>query len=135
MNGDIVTSLNIGNLLSSHEKVGGIATIALKQFEVKIPYGYITVKNKIIQRFEEKPTLSFMANAGIYVFEEKLLDHIPAGKVCSLETEIFPSLISRKELLNSYFENAYWADVGSMVDFERVNDEILTNGNLVPHRA
>jgi hypothetical protein len=27
--------------------------------------------------------------------------------------------------MNSFFEEAYWADVGSMTDFERVNDEAL----------
>lgn len=135
MNGDIVTSLNISNLISSHEKAGGIGTIALKRFEVKIPYGYITLrKDSMIQRFEEKPTLSFMANAGVYVFERKLLKYIPQNTICSLETEVFPKLITKGEALNSFFENAYWADVGSMTDFERVNDEILTNGELGNHR-
>jgi NDP-sugar pyrophosphorylase family protein len=132
MNGDIVSSLNINNLISAHESFRGIGTIALKKFEIKIPYGYITLnKNQTIQRFEEKPTLSFMANAGIYLFEKRLFDYIPEKKVSSLETEIFPQLINRDEILNSYFENAYWADVGSMVDFERVNDEVLTNGDII----
>lgn len=132
MNGDIVTSLNVANLVSCHEKARGIGTIALKKFEVKIPYGYITLrKDAMIQRFEEKPTLSFMANAGIYVFEQGMLEYIPDRKVCSLENETFPKIISNGEFLNSYFENAYWADVGSMTDFERVNDEILANGELV----
>lgn len=27
--------------------------------------------------------------------------------------------------MDAYFEEADWADVGSMTDFERVNDEIL----------
>ena len=134
MNGDIVSSLNIYNLHSAHQSVGGIGTVALKKFEVKIPYGYITLnRNQTIQRFEEKPTLSFMANAGIYVFEPKIFNYIPEGKVTSLETEIFPTLINRGEILHSFYENAYWADVGSMVDFERVNDEVLTNGALVNH--
>ena len=129
MNGDIVTSLNISNLLASHEKAVSIGTIALKKFEIKIPYGYVTLhKNELIQGFEEKPTLSFMANAGIYVFEPRMLEYIPEQKICSLETETFPKLLSRGEFLNSYFENAYWADVGSMTDFERVNDEILSKG-------
>lgn len=131
MNGDIVTSLNLSSLVAAHERAQGIGTIALKKFEVKIPYGYITVnRNDIIQRFEEKPTLSFMANAGIYVFNRKLLDYIPEKKTFSLETEVFPTLISRGEKIGSYYENAYWADVGSMVDFERVNDEVLANGAL-----
>ena len=82
MNGDIVTSLNIANLISSHERAASIGTIALKKFEIKIPYGYITLhKNGMIQRFEEKPTLSFMANAGIYIFEPRMFEYIPEQKI------------------------------------------------------
>src|SRR5579875_153920 len=131
MNGDIVTSLNIAKFVTTHQISRGIGTIALKKFEIKVPYGYITLnKNSTIQRFEEKPTLAFMANAGIYVSEKRIFDYIPAHKQCSLETETFPALLSHGESINSYYENAYWADVGSMVDFERVNDEVLTNSQL-----
>lgn len=132
MNGDIVTSLNIANLISTHKASGGIGTIALKKYEVKIPYGHITLnKNTSIQRFEEKPTLSFMANAGMYVMEPRIFSYIPENRVSSLETEIFPRLLSRGEMLNSYYENAYWADVGSMTDFERVNDEMLNVNSVI----
>lgn len=126
MNGDIVSSLNIGRLIENHVRAGGIGTIALKRFEVKVPYGYLTLDSQgIIQKFEEKPTFSFMANAGIYVFEPTILASIPGGRVSSLETEVFPLLLSKGERINSYFEEAYWADIGSMTDFERVNDEVL----------
>lgn len=135
MNGDIVTSLNIANLVATHESERSVGTIALKKFEVKIPYGYVTLRNNAsIQRFEEKPTLSFMANAGVYVFERRLLDYVPENKTSSLELETFPKLISNGEIVNSYFENAYWADVGSMTDFERVNDEMLANDQPIPSR-
>jgi len=134
MNGDIITNMNISNLVETHRKTGGIATIALKEFGVKIPYGHVVAdKGGKVTAFEEKPTLSYMANAGVYVLEPMLLDSIPKGRVCSLETETFPSLIARGELINSYFEPAYWADVGSMADFERVNNEALSDASvLVP---
>jgi len=125
MNGDIVTSLNIRNLLDTHSRLGGLGTIALKKYDVKVPYGYITVDGDTVKKFEEKPTLSFMANAGIYVLQPRILESIPLGRTCSLETEVFPLLLSKGERVNSFFEEAYWADVGSMTDFERVNDEAL----------
>jgi len=127
MNGDIITNLNVANLVATHKEKGGIATIALKEFGVRIPYGHVVVDGAgRVSAFEEKPTMSYMANAGVYVLEQKLLESIPEGRVCSLETETFPSLIGKGELINSYYEPAYWADVGSMADFERVNDEALS---------
>jgi len=126
MNGDIVTSLNVRNMIQAHKERGGTATIALKKFDVKVPYGHITTgEDSTIRKFEEKPTLSLTANAGIYVLEKSVFGLIPAGRTFSLETEVFPTLIERGERLNSYFEEAYWNDVGTMVDFEKVNDEVL----------
>jgi mannose-1-phosphate guanylyltransferase len=134
MNGDIVTSLNINNLLKTHQTLGGVGTIALKKYDVKMPYGFITTgENGRITKFEEKPTLSFMANAGVYILEADVLSSIPQGRPSSLETEIFPGLISEGKRLNSYFEDAEWADVGSMTDFERVNDAVL--GKYLEERA
>jgi NDP-sugar pyrophosphorylase family protein len=129
MNGDIITDLNIGHLIKSHHEGNGIATIAVKKYGVKIPYGHITVdQDSRIVAFAEKPTISYLANAGVYVMEPKILSYIPGGRQSSLETEIFPSLLSKGERINSYFEEADWADVGSMADFERVNDQVLANG-------
>lgn len=132
MNGDIVTNLNVSKMVAIHRKVGGVATIALKEFGVRIPYGHIVVDGEgKVTAFEEKPTLSYMANAGVYVMEPEVLDEIPSGKATSLETETFPRLISKGKTISSYFESAYWADVGSMADFERVNNEALTDPSIM----
>lgn len=131
MNGDIVTDLNVSKLVATHRRLGGMATIALKEFDVKIPYGHVNVDGAgKVTAFEEKPTLRYMANAGVYVMEPDILEEIPSGKVASLETDVFPKLIAKGKTINSYFESAYWADVGSMADFERVNDEALSDPAL-----
>ena len=132
MNGDIVTNLSVSNLVATHRRKGGIATLALKEFGVKIPYGHVMVdKDGKITEFKEKPVLSYMANAGVYVMEPRVLDAIPPGKSVSLETEVFPQLIAKGEVINSYFESAYWADVGSMADFERLNNEAAADQSIV----
>jgi len=132
MNGDIVTNLDVTKLVATHVKGGGVATIALKEFGVKIPYGHIVVDGAgRVTAFEEKPTLSYMANAGVYVMEPRVMDAIPSGKVASLETDVFPKLIAKGEVIHSYFESAYWSDVGSMADFERVNNEALTDPSII----
>jgi NDP-sugar pyrophosphorylase family protein len=127
MNGDIVTSLNVRNLIRVHKERGGTATLALKNYDVKVPYGHVTTgQDSVIRKFEEKPTLHLMANAGIYVLDRSIFGSIPSGRPCSLETEVFPALLERGDRLNSYYEEAYWNDVGTMGDFERVNDEFLS---------
>ncbi len=132
MNGDIITSLNLRKLIHFHEEIGGIGTIALKKFEVQIPYGHVEINaNSTIQKFAEKPIFSFSANAGIYVFEPKIFKYIPPNLVVSLETETFPTLLKNGERLNGYYEEAYWADVGTITDFERVDKELFQS---FPHK-
>lgn len=127
MNGDIVTSMNIKRLLEFHNNKGGIGTIALKTFELKLPYGLVDVgDDSRIVGFREKPSISFMVNAGVYVLEKEIFHYIPEGKISSLETDVFPKLISDGKVLNSYYEEAYWADIGTVSDFERADAEVLS---------
>jgi mannose-1-phosphate guanylyltransferase len=127
MNGDIVTSLNLRGLREFHKEHGGIGTIALKKFEVSVPYGHIELDaDASIRKFTEKPTFSFFANAGVYVFEPKIFRYIPNDKVASLEKETFPTALAKGERLNGYHEEAYWADIGTVTDFERVDKEFLS---------
>ncbi|UCB60582.1 MAG: NDP-sugar synthase [Candidatus Bathyarchaeota archaeon] len=127
LNGDIVTSLNIKQLIKFHEKHQGIGTIALKKYEIPVPYGHVELDedNHTIGKFEEKPTFSFKANAGVYILEPRILDYIPSNRVVSMERETFQELLKKGEQLNGYFEDAYWADVGTLTDFERVDKELL----------
>jgi mannose-1-phosphate guanylyltransferase len=126
MNGDIITTLNIYHLVEFHNQKQGIGTIALKNFQVQVPYGHITLdSNQRILNFDEKPTLTIPSNAGIYIFNKKVLEYIANDRVVSLETEVFPALLESGEQLNGYYEDSYWADVGTITDFEKVDKELL----------
>ncbi len=126
INGDIATTLNLRKLVEYHRSDASIATVALKKFTVDIPYGYVTVNsdNSRITGFEEKPTLTYMANAGIYVFEPEILQHLGSvGKVVSLERDVFPKLISGGYKLKGYFQDAFWSDVGTLADLEKADKQ------------
>ena len=67
-----------------------------------------------------------MANAGIYVLEPNILQYIPSNTVVSIEKDVFPKLLNNNIKLGGYYEDAYWADVGTISDFERVDKELLS---------
>lgn len=127
MNGDIITSMNLRNLVNFHQEHSGIGAIALKEYKVEIPYGYIeTDSNALIQNFQEKPAITYKANAGVYVFEPKLFDFIESDKTVSLEREVFPQLIKQGKRLYGYHEEAFWADVGDLAQYEKANAEFTS---------
>ncbi|MBQ8222613.1 MAG: nucleotidyltransferase family protein [Bacteroidales bacterium] len=77
-NCDILIEEDYSEILNYHRSNNNELTVvaALKTFS--IPYGTITTgDNGILESIEEKPTLSFKINTGLYILEPSLLDDIP----------------------------------------------------------
>lgn len=96
LNGDSLCLLDLTSLLNFHVKQDGIASVTVVYAEERKDGGFIEIdeRNRVIS-FNEKryngrtPYL----NAGIYVFDRKVLNFIPPRHACSLENEVFPSLL------------------------------------------
>ena len=115
-NGDIVSSLNVNELLSLHKANGGIGTLGLWEVEDPTRYGIVGLdsENKIT-KFLEKPAksevFSNLINAGSYIFEDDIFDCMPKGKH-SLERDVFPNLTEPQQLNGMAFEG-YFIDAGT----------------------
>jgi len=116
INGDLITSVDIGSLIKEHKKSGVLASISL--FEVEDPTRFGVVKltedNKIIQ-FQEKPKLedafSNLINAGTYVLEPEIFEIMPDG-AHSMERDVFTKIAPKGEMLGFEFEG-YFVDAGT----------------------
>ncbi len=117
-NGDIISSLDVRDMLEFHEKHDGIATIALYPVpeEEVHRFGVVDIDddNKI-HAFVEKPdpqeAPSNLINAGTYILDREVIERIPEGRPVSIEREIFPEL-AEEGLLYGYTFEGYWVDVG-----------------------
>lgn len=71
----------------------------------------------LIERFVEKPSefVSDRINAGIYIFNPKILDRIQP-KPTSIEKEIFPQM-AKDGALHALDLQGYWMDVGQPKDY------------------
>ena len=110
MNGDIVTDFPIGRLLRHHAKGGYKATMALSPYRHKVPLGCVTLENGAIVEFREKPLITELANAGIYVFSPEILTRITEGNFPI--TNLFESCIERNEPIGGFVIEESWADIG-----------------------
>jgi len=129
MNGDLLTDIDLKQLVKYHEEKGGMATIALTTVEDPTKYGSVEInKEGRIIRFVEKPehgkAPSNLINAGIYILEPEIFDYIPDGKKVRIETEIFPQLVEEEQLYG-FKTNEFWMDIGEPPDYLRANAEIL----------
>ena len=115
-NGDIISSLDVGELLALHKSNGGIGSLGLWQVDDPTRFGIVGLdkKNKIT-KFKEKPkpteVFSHLINAGSYIFEQDIFDFMPHGKH-SLERDVFPKLAEHQQLNGMQF-TGYFIDAGT----------------------
>ena len=85
ISGDVLTDIDLSEVVAFHEKRGALATLALKAVDNPFEFGIvITNEDGAVERFLEKPTwgqvFSDTINTGIYVLEPEIFDFIPEGR-------------------------------------------------------
>jgi NDP-sugar pyrophosphorylase family protein len=125
-NGDVLTSLDLSDLIDVHCNSGAAATIATHERQVNVDLGVIQFDGmeKIIG-YIEKPTYQFQVSMGIYVFEPRVLKYIPHNQYLD-----FPNLVLRlieaQERVSGYKFDGYWQDLGRPDDYEQAVQEFET---------
>jgi len=133
--GDILTNINIKNLLHHHQSRQAWATVALASgFTVRVGLADIEENGKI-RGFVEKPTLEKPVSIGILVLKGKALDEMDQLKMArrglDLMGNVIPHLIKKGKPVYSYITDAFWYDIGSTEAYEKLNhklvDEMFSN--------
>ncbi len=130
MNGDILTDLDLAAMIASHVQRGADISISLKRVADPSRYGLVlTGADGTVLGFVEKPGSGEAAtdeiNAGIYFFEPWVVGEIPISGSCSLERELFPTLIDRGARVIGYRQNCYWNDLSTPDDYLLAHRDIL----------
>lgn len=77
-NCDILIEDDYANILEYHRSNKNELTVVAAVKTLSIPYGtIITGENGLLESIEEKPTLTFKINTGLYILEPSLLNDIP----------------------------------------------------------
>jgi NDP-sugar pyrophosphorylase family protein len=132
-NGDVLTTLDFKDLVSTHKNSGAMATIAMHTRTEKIDLGVIQCNGSHqIVGYIEKPTYDFQVSMGIYVFEPRVLSYIPYNQYLDFP-DLVLKLIEHGELVMGYPFYGYWQDLGRPDDYERaVNDFESLKSEFLP---
>jgi len=118
LNSDVICTFPFADLLAFHKKHGAEGTILVTKVDEPSKYGVVvSSEDGKIQRFVEKPKVYVgnKINAGIYIFNPKILDRIEP-KPTSIEKEIFPQMADEGQLFCMTLPG-YWMDIGQPKDF------------------
>lgn len=123
-NGDILTLLDINQLVNFHKDQKALCTIASHQRTHKINLGVIEheIDSKWVSGYIEKPSLNFLVSMGMYVFEPGVLDFIPKGEYFDFPT-LVNTLLTANEKVACYPYDGYWRDLGNPEDFTEANED------------
>ena len=114
MNGDSFLDLALEKFLRWFEQLSAPAAMVLTKVDDVSRYGQVSLEGGLIQSFQEKQASSGAGwiNAGIYCFERKVLLSSPWNGKFSLERDLFPVLVARKQLAGFPYEG-YFIDIGT----------------------
>lgn len=129
-NSDIVCNIDLCDLIQFHKQKKADLTIAVTRVANPSAYGVIEYDPfGYATSFTEKPKpgeeKSNYINAGIYVFEPKILDLISTRKVVSIEKDIFPMLVKKGYKVAVYQKGSYWIDIGTPEKYMQVHRDIF----------
>jgi dTDP-glucose pyrophosphorylase len=122
MNGDLLTKISFSQLLDFHKDHNAVATMCVRQYEMRVPYGVVDVDEHIVLNLEEKPLHSFFVNAGIYVLNPQIIEFIPKDRFYDM-TDLFQDIIKKKKPISAFPIREYWLDVGRIPDYHKANGD------------
>ena len=112
LNCDVITDVNMNEVINFHIKKNCLMTMCVKHYRYQNPYGVIKSKNSLFKGFEEKPSIDFKINAGIYIFSSKIIHFMKKYKFKNVE-ELINNLKKKNKKISLFpiYEN--WHDLGS----------------------
>ena len=130
LNGDILTDVDLHQVVARHRERGAAATLVLYPVENPAAYGLVELDaEERVRRFVEKPDPDQITtdtiNAGIYVLQTSTLELMPPGQPHSIERGFFPALLERGDLVCAHVHRGYWIDIGTPERYLEVHRDVL----------
>jgi len=121
-NGDVITDIRYGELLDFHIHHGAMATMAVRIYEWKHPFGVVQTNGVEIVGFEEKPIVRSHINAGVYALDPGSLSILNVDEHCDMPT-LFEIIQKKNHRTVAYPMHEPWLDVGRPDDLAQANKE------------
>ena len=142
LNGDVLVDIDFQRLVALHREREAAATLALVRVPDPSAFGLVPVDDDDrVTAFLEKPGdledswVTDLINAGVYVLEPSVLDHVPAGQPSSFERNLFPSLLTSGAPVYGYELHGYWRDLGTPIAYLAAQFDLLEGRLHLPINA
>jgi mannose-1-phosphate guanylyltransferase/mannose-1-phosphate guanylyltransferase/phosphomannomutase len=135
-NADILTDLDLRQLMAFHRQHGGQGTLTLTRVADITPFGLVECDaTGRVQAFREKPdpeqAAQYLAagintiNAGTYVLDPAVFEPYPVGQPLSFERVVFPEMLTRGLAVHGFVWGGHWLDMGTPAKYLQAQWDVL----------
>ena len=118
MNGDILTQVDFRAMLDFHHEHAADMTIAVRQYDIDVPYGVIETEGVRVVRIVEKPTIQIFINSGMYLINPDVHQFISPSQRLDMP-ELISRLIQEGYMVICFPVREYWLDIGKLEDYRQ----------------
>ena len=123
LNGDVLTSLDFGLLMSTHLGSGADLTVTVRTDRTEIGSGVLTLDGDRITAYDEKPVIEHEVSTGIYAIQPEALTYLDEGRVDV--PDLVENLIDAGREVKAHRLEGSWYDIGTPDDHRLATSEIL----------
>jgi NDP-sugar pyrophosphorylase family protein len=117
MNGDILTDIDLRALVEAHRASGRDLTVATREHQLRHPYGVIQLDGNRITGITEKPVVTDVVSAGIYVVERPALGLVPHDRFFDMP-DLVNALLAAGREVGAYAFDDDWLAIDSIDQLE-----------------
>ena len=121
-NGDVLTKIDYGHVLDSHLQSSAAATVAVRDYQMQVPFGVVNAAGASVIRIDEKPTQNYMISAGAYVLSPEGVAMVRPDTFYDMPS-LLAEMIEHGRLVRMQRAEGYWMDVGRRLDYEQANED------------
>ena len=118
MNSDLLTNVDLRQLVRFHKKTGAKATLGVREYQFQIPYGVVNIEGTKVESISEKPIHRSMVSAGIYTLDPWTLELVPEGEYCDMPT-LLDKVRGEGETVSAFPIHESWLDIGRHDDLDQ----------------
>jgi len=122
INGDVLTQVDFRAMLSFHREHNAVLTVAVRQFDLPVPFGVMECDGVSVRAVREKPTYNFFVSAGIYLLEPSVCKSVPKGSRFDMP-DLINQLIQNGQSVVSFPIMEYWLDIGQHMDYAKAQED------------
>ncbi len=111
MNGDVLTKFNLQKLLEFHNHHNAFATLSVREYLMKVPFGVVETDGVDVKGMTEKPSYKKNVNAGVYVLDISVLKFLNKNERLDMP-ELLDRLIANNNKVIACPIHEYWLDIG-----------------------